>query len=666
MSKKPKGLPDDELLALLRGEEARAIGYNNDAELTEDRTRALEYQQGVMSDLTSQANRSAATTSDIADAVETVMPDLIEMFSGGEDVASFAPRGPEDEDGAAQETDFLYHTLFNVNDGFTALYTGFKDALLLKTGIWTWWWDDEVMETDSFTGSPVEYQMACEACEAHGVRVFDVETEAGEPGEDGEPPEPVITWKVEQLTEHGAAKYKAVAPEDFAVARDTIALRDTTYCVMRARPRAQELLLDGYDADKVDALPAATITGRDGVDLARDTAGESEQASSASTDHGLRTVEVLHHCIRLVENRKAVLHAIVTDKACTVILDHEIVDRVPFAACTPYMVAHRFLGESVADKLFEIQRIKTALLRLQLDSGYFALNQRNEVATNDCTKDTMSDLLRNEPAVPVRSKTGNAIKPITAGPLNFDVQGAIEYASVMGEQRTGIVRNAQGLNPDTLHDTAKGQMALMTMAQKRVRLIARVIAETGLKDLFLGLHGLTRKHSTKMQKVRLRGEWVDVDPSEWGNRNDMTIEIGVGAGGREQELQALQFVAGALETVASLPQGKGIVSPANLYKLAKKLVERSGLKDAEAYVTDPATVADTPPPPDPKMVEIQMKAKLAEDKAAAEMQLAREKMNNEMILAREKMALDAESDRRDQYQRHISAGLGVRMGGAVG
>src|SRR5205807_4251155 len=95
---------------------------------------------------------------------------------------------------------------------------------------------------------------------------------------------------------------------------------------------------------------------------------------------------------------------------------------------------------------------------------------------------TIGDLLRNEPGVPIRSRTGDAIRPVTAGALGFDAFGALEYFSTVAESRTGIVRNAQGLNPDTLHDTAKGAIALMGNAQQRERLIARIYAETGNKD----------------------------------------------------------------------------------------------------------------------------------------------------------------------------------------
>ena len=136
-------MKDDDLLSLVKSEFERAIGLD-DGDVSAQREKALVYQTGtdatLSGDVPSRPNRSKAVSTDVSDAVETVLPDLIEMFTGGEDVASFAPRGPEDEKGAQQETDYLYHVVFNLNDGFGNFYTAFKDALLVKTGLWTWWW----------------------------------------------------------------------------------------------------------------------------------------------------------------------------------------------------------------------------------------------------------------------------------------------------------------------------------------------------------------------------------------------------------------------------------------------------------------------------------------------------------------------------------------------
>ncbi|MDE2105132.1 MAG: hypothetical protein KGL39_48335, partial [Patescibacteria group bacterium] len=123
-------IDDDTLLAIVRAERARSIGFDLDPELTHAREIALNYFKGNMHDIPTLPNRSAATTSDIADAVETVLPDLVEIFTAGDDVLSFKPRSQQDETYAEQETDYVHSIVFDDNDGFLTILSWIKDALL--------------------------------------------------------------------------------------------------------------------------------------------------------------------------------------------------------------------------------------------------------------------------------------------------------------------------------------------------------------------------------------------------------------------------------------------------------------------------------------------------------------------------------------------------------
>ena len=127
-------MTENELLALVASERRNSVGFDEDAVLSKARERSLEYYKGEMDDVPAMEGRSRAVSTDIADAVETILPDLVEIFTT-EDVAAFLPRGEEDEEAAEQETDYVNHVLFNENDGFMILYTAMKDALLTKTGI---------------------------------------------------------------------------------------------------------------------------------------------------------------------------------------------------------------------------------------------------------------------------------------------------------------------------------------------------------------------------------------------------------------------------------------------------------------------------------------------------------------------------------------------------
>jgi hypothetical protein len=635
-------MTDEELLALVADERKRSVGFDHDSELSSARQKALEYAKGQMDDMPALQNRSKAVSMDVADAVETILPDLVEIFTGGSDVAVFSPVGPEDEEAAQQETDYINHVVFAQNDGFMLLYTMFKDACLSKTGVATWWWEEYEEPAETFEGKSIE-ELAV-ALQNHGERV-----ELASPLMDGEMPVQTVDFTI-RAEKRGKVCVQAVPPEDFTVSRDTVRLSDTPYCAMRSRPRAYELLKEGYDAEQVAKLPAYGVAN-DENDQARDSAGEHDEGQNGGLgDH--RQVEIIAHYIRTNDG----LYRVVTDGSDSFILEREEVQRIQFAAITPYIVTHRFYGESIADKLIEIQKINTALTRMGLDSGYFALNQRNEVAMDRANEWTVADLLANEPGRPVRSKSGDAVRPLQSGALTFDVFGALEYFKTQAEQRTGIVRNAQGLNPDTLHDTAKGAMALMTAAQKRVRLIARIFAETGVKELFLGVHALIRENATAPMKARLRNKWVDIDPTSWGSRSDMTIEIGVGAGGDEQQMMALSRGLEVMERLIDKQGGLNgpMVTADNAYALLKRFYERGlKFKSADPFLTDPAEAPPQEPKPDPAMMEAQAKLQMEQQKAQAQMQFQAQKAEADMALARERAGLEMQLE-RDKQQAQLS------------
>lgn len=617
-------MDDEELLAILADERRRSVGFDNDPELAGDREKALNYFKGVMDDVPNLPNRSAAMSSDLSDAVHTVMPDLIEIFTGGDDVATFVPTGPEDEQSAKQETDYLHQVIFQENNGFLTVTSLLNDALLQKLGVVKWWWKDGEDETETLEGKTQDEL----ALLAHGSEVVSYEQsdEQGPPGPDGQPV-PLYDVTVKK-TGNGKVMIRAIPPEDFAFATDTVSLQDATYCCARFRPRAQDLIADGVPRDIVDDLPAYGASRDDAINHARDQAGETNRDTAGGLKD-LRRVETVEHYVRLEEKGKLQIWRAVTAANETILISKEKVNRIQFAAGTPYIVAHRLIGQSLADLIIEVQRIKTALMRAYLDSVYFALNQRNEVDMSGANEFTISDLLRNEPGVPIRVNRPGTVTPVQAGGAGFNGLDALEYFSTVGEGRTGVVRNAQGLNPDTLHDTAKGALTLMSASAKRVRMIARVIAETCFKDLFLGVHALLREHASQQTVARLRGNWTPIDPTNWGERADMSIEIGVGAGGKELELQQIMAELGVMKEVIALQGGEGpVVTWANLYAQVKRFYEKGGCKSPEAYLTDPSTpqaqamLQQKAQQPNPEMMKVQAQIQGDQAKAQSQAQIA--------------------------------------------
>lgn len=616
---------DDELLNLVRDERRRSIGFGegDTGELAEARERALRFYQGdVSKEVPNLANRSAAVSTDVAEAVETALPDLVEIFTGGDDIASFTALSAEDEAQAQEESDFVRHTIFEENDGFLTFNTTFKDALLVRTGLFHWWWDER--QSEEFTPWMAPDELAL-ALQKEGVEPADLEIEQGDDG--------VVRAKRKAVVCRVCVK--AVPPEDFTVAPDTVVLREATYCAMRDRPRVQDLIARGVDPETARGLKSYSQPDQS-ISEARDEAGEETLRADIGTGD-LRQVEVRSHYIRLLDKDDQLkIWRVDTDSEETVLIgDPEEVPSIPFGPITPYLNPHRFYGRSVADLLIEIQKIKTTLWRMQLDDGYFALNQRMAVNMDRSTDFTIADLLNNVPNMPVRVK-GNpaeALQAIRAGGLNFDVLSAMEQASVMGEQRSGIVRNAQGLKPDTLHDTAKGAMVLISAAQKRLRYIARVFAETGVRDLFRGVHELLRQgYGQKTEPgvtrakphVKLRKQWRDIDPSAWPER--MGVEIGIGSAGREHDMAVMGQIMQTQAELLSAGLGGVIVKPENIYSAAIRYAEVADVKSPERFFSDPAQQQPQPPKPDPAVEKAKAELALQQEKAKADVELERQRI----------------------------------------
>jgi hypothetical protein len=137
-----------DLKAMLASEKADALAGISADRLVEARADAMDYYLGDMrKDMPAQDGRSRAVSTDVADTIEGLIPNLMDIFAGSDEVVRFEPVGPEDEAAAAQETDYVNHVFMQQNPGFMVLYSFIKDALLSKVGIVKVWWEEREEES---------------------------------------------------------------------------------------------------------------------------------------------------------------------------------------------------------------------------------------------------------------------------------------------------------------------------------------------------------------------------------------------------------------------------------------------------------------------------------------------------------------------------------------
>jgi hypothetical protein len=625
-------MSDTTLKAILQAERNSALGGTLASDLSSERAKAMDYYNGdMLADMPSAEGRSSAVSSDVADTIEGLMPSLIEIFTAGDEAVKFEPVGPEDEDAAQQETDYVNHVFMQKNAGFMTLYTFIKDSLLQKNGIVKVYWDKSERETRETYLDQDDETFAVMASQP------DVEIVEHTKHEDKETGTVTHDVTLVKRKSYGCAKAVAVPPEEFGISQFARDIKTAKYCFHEpANKTESDLIADGYDEEQVKKLPTYSSSSTTEGD-SRSTVQEDQTETDAINKASRRIKTIEHYIVMDYEgDGKPGLYRVTTGGNQYEVLRRDgkpdVIpeDVMPFAAMTPVIVTHRFFGRSIADLVMDIQRIKTALIRGYLDNIYLLNNNRIEVAESHSHERTIDDLLVNRPGSIVRTKQPGGLNPIVNQPLGNVVLPAIEYFDATREWRTGVTRQGQGIDANALQNqSATAVNQAFTAAQARMKLIARIFAETGVRDMFSLLHGCIRKNDKQANTVRLRNKWVQVDPRNWKTRDDMTINVGLGDGGKAEQFMKLMKI-GEVQEKLVLGGKVNLVDDQKLYTTAAEMTKIAGFKKPNDFFNDPMETGPDgqpkypppPPQPDPEMMKIQIQAdadrKSAEHKAQIE------------------------------------------------
>jgi hypothetical protein len=477
------------------------------------------------------------------------------------------------------------------------------------------------------------------------------------------------------------AKVLGVPPEEFGIERGARDIKTCNYCFHEVVTKTEsQLIAEGFDEEQIKSL--GDYTGNTEIEtLARDTVEEHYSTSAGGVNSAARLVRITEHYVRMDYdgNGRACLYQVITGGDQGEILRKdgkdcvEPFDAIPFATATPVPMTHRFFGRSMADLVMPLQREKTALKRGALDNLYLHNNPRVEVAESNAGPNTLDDLLVSRPGGVVRTKTAGGLNWQVVPDITTSVYPMMQYLDAELESRTGVSKQTQGIDADALQNQSATAVAqVFNASQMRMKLIARIMAE-GVRDMFALLHGTIRKHGQQQQTVRLRNAWINVDPRNWKTRNDMTINVGLGSGGKAQQFAQVMALANIQEKL--IAGGKAnLVGDPQLYNTAAEITRIMGHKNPDKFFNDPSTInpqtgqllhpppAPTSPPPDPKLLIAQAKAQSDQAIAAHQAQAQQQKAQNDAIhlqvktqaeieLARIKAELDARMAVLDAHLR---------------
>jgi len=328
---------------------------------------------------------------------------------------------------------------------------------------------------------------------------------------------------------------------------------------------------------------------------------------------------------------------------------------------TPIPMSHKFWGLSIADLGLEAQKINTMLLRAELDNNSLQVNGRFYAIDGQVNLD---DLLASRPGGVVRIKQPGAVGRLEQG--MGDGQGnmaLMEYMKGFLEDSTGWSRVSQGNDPSSLYgsETATKTNIVTNKADMRLDLIARNFAE-GFRTLFRMMLKLSAQYTNKEQIIRLRGEWVAMDPREWRNGFDVCINIGLGTGSKDQQVAHLTNLLALQKEGLQI----GVATPENIYQGAAELIKAMGFKSPDKFLTDPAKAQPQEPQPTPEQIKVQaamqmkqmdLQADAQKFQAQTQLDMQRIEMEAQAKQAEQAAALQVQqaNDQRDAEREQMRA-----------
>lgn len=610
---------------------------------------------------------STAVSADVRKHIQKLMPSIMRTILSNDRIVEYEPAGPGDEDTAEQVTDYINAHIVPECDAERALHDAILDALLVKTGILNWCaYRQRKMVVQEYTGQDPEALLGLDEL---GEVLDTSQDEAG-----------LVSFKLKRMLDEVKIKLRAVPRGAFLIHPEAASIEDSPIVGERQSVTRSELVSRGYDREQVWSIP---VESEDNDPNEIDRRGDDYDDASTDVQKALERVTVYDVFVTLDSDGDGIaeLHHFVAadgdgDKetdAGRVILEHSFATEVPYADVVAEREAHQFEGHSIAEDLIEVQRVNTTLLRQTLDNVY---------QVNDPTPFVQLDAIENPAAVmsPVRGKpkflapgrsAAEAVQ-YPAVPFHADKTFAMkQLLDAEAKDRTGISDASGGLPGEALQGmTATAANMVNESAIARAEMLVRTLARGGIRKAFRGLLRLVIAHADRERTVRLRGQWVTVDPRLWDSNMDCVVNVGLGAGSRDRDMAVLQQILGLQQAImSSLGADNPLVKPDQLYNTLRKLTETAGFASADPYFTkpDPQEVqaklqakASQPPPEQIKaqtqmqieqakaearrqVEEAQMQADLAVKQAeiSGEAALARQELAHKEEMARMKLELDA-------------------------
>lgn len=531
------------------------------------------------------SDKSKFVSMDLNNTVEWIKPSLVEVFTGNESPITIAGSTVQNDDRATRLQQLIEYQLTRKNNYTTMVHDVVDDALSLNFGVAKVWWRREEQRE--------RYKMLLDIRDMQSAMMLTQATLTGEieirsiKELDGAPDLYEVRFDhVKVVANYPVVEH--IPPTELRFTPEARTLQECKFVAHRKIVKGDYLKRkeqDGTYQNVTQALEETGDTNFTDADTYINPQLDDKGMRVTDGDDASKDVELYESYIDVDYNNDGIYeHLIVHSVGNTPLsIQTNEFDIAPFFAMGGKRQSSRiFADRSLAEEVEGLQDLKTALIKqVVINVGK---NNDQQKFINVQQIEDVDALLNGDEYVPVKGDPNAMIyNPPQANisPLTMDL---VNYAESEIENRSGSTKYNQGLDSNSLNKTATGITAILGQADKRIKLVARLLAENWIVPMTRFVILLNKKYGEPVQTFRFKDMDVSISSEDMDIDYDLIINVGNGAGTKEARIQSYMLLLSQVYPVLSQA---GVATPKSYYAAGTALLEEMGLKNTQGILLDP-------------------------------------------------------------------------------
>ncbi len=522
---------------------------------------------------------------DLNNVVEWMKPSLVEVFTGNESPVTIAGSTIQNDDTATKIQQLVEYQLTRKNSYTSLIHDVIDDALVINLGVAkVSWRRDENRDRYKIMLDVNDMQSTMMLTQA--TQSGEIEIQSAKPIKDAPDLYEIAFDHVKVTSNQPVVEY--VPPTELRFTPEGSSLQNCKLVAHRKIVKGDYLKRkeqDGTYQNVSKALKNVGNTQYTDADVYNHKQWGEKGMNPDDGDDASKDVELYEAYIDVDYNDDGIYeHLIVHCVGDTPLsIQTNEFDIAPFFAMGGIREGCKiFADRSLAGEVEGLQDLKTALIK-QMVINVAKANDGQKFVDYDALIDPDA-MLSGDEIVPTKGDPRAAIympDVNTISPLTMDI---INYAETELQNRSGSTKYNQGLDSNSLNKTATGITAILGQADKRIKLIAKLLAENWIVPMVRFIILLNKKYGEPIQTFRDKDKDVSIRSQDLDIDYDLVINVGNGAGTKEARIQSYMLLLSKVYPVLSQA---GVATPKSYYSAGTALLEEMGLKNTQGILLDP-------------------------------------------------------------------------------